>query len=113
MITVAELRAVPLFAALPDDQAGALAARLGDVRLREGDWLIHEGEQPSFYMVVEGSLEMRKVVHGIERRLDEYGVGTYFGELRLLPGAPAVANIRAQTPRRGGLTTQASRNAGT
>ncbi|MEO8751470.1 MAG: FAD-dependent oxidoreductase [Casimicrobiaceae bacterium] len=100
MITIEELRSVPLFAALPDDEAEALAARLADVRLREGDWLIHEGEQPSFFMVIEGSLELRKVVHGIERHLDDYRAGTYFGEVPLLLGAPAIASLRAREPSR-------------
>jgi hypothetical protein len=68
MITIEELRRVPLFAALPDDEAETLAARLADVRLREGDWLIHEGELPSFFMTIEGSLEVRKIVHGVIER---------------------------------------------
>ena len=36
MITIDELRSVPLFATLPDDEAATLAARLADVRLRAG-----------------------------------------------------------------------------
>lgn len=100
MITIDELRRVPLFAALPDDEAETLAARLADVRLREGDWLIHEGEQPSFFLLIEGSLEVRKVVHGVERQLDTYRAGTYFGELPLLLGAPAMASLRALEPSR-------------
>lgn len=100
MISVDDLRSTPLFAALPDDEARALAARLGDVRLRTGDWLLHEGEQPSFFLVIEGALEVRKMVHGVDRRLDEYGPGTYFGELPLLLGAPAIASLRAVAPSR-------------
>jgi thioredoxin reductase (NADPH) len=60
MITVDDLRSIPLFAALPAGASQALAARLGDVRLRTGDRLLHEGEQPSFFLVIEGSLEVRK-----------------------------------------------------
>lgn len=62
MLTPAEIRAIPLFAALPDDEAGALASRLADIRLREGDWLIHEGEQARFFLLVDGELEVRKQV---------------------------------------------------
>ncbi len=100
MITADELRRVPLFAALPDNEAASLASRVADVRLREGDWLIQEGEQPSFFLLLEGSLEVRKVVHGVERRLTQYNQGEYFGELPLLLGSPAVVSLRALEPSR-------------
>ena len=100
MITADELRRVPLFAALPDNEAASLAARVADVRLRKGDWLIQEGEQPSFFLLLEGSLEVRKVVHGVERRITEYNQGDYFGELPLLLGSPAIVSLRALEPAR-------------
>jgi thioredoxin reductase (NADPH) len=100
VITVAELRSIPLFAGVPDDEASTLASRLGDVRLRAGDWLVHEGEQPSFFLLVEGGLELYKVVHGVERKLDDYGPGAYFGEVPLLLGSPAIASLRAKEPTR-------------
>ena len=65
MITVDDLRQVPLFRDLPDSEASAVASRLADIHLRTGDWLIHEGEQPSFFLLLEGSLELFKMVHGI------------------------------------------------
>ena len=68
-----------------------LAARVADVRPARGGWLIHEGEQPSFFLLIEGSLEVRKVVHGQERRITELHQGDYFGEL---PPAAGVAGDR-------------------
>jgi thioredoxin reductase (NADPH) len=100
MITVEELRSVALFAELPDNEAVTLAARVADVHLREGDWLIHEGEQPSFFLLIEGALEVRKMVHGVERRITQYAQGEYFGELPLLLGSPAIVSIRALVPSR-------------
>ena len=100
MITPDELRRVSLFAALPDNEAASLAARVADVRLREGDWLIHEGEQPSFFLLLEGTLEVRKAVHGVDRRLTEYSPGEYFGELPLLLGSPSIVSLRAVEPAR-------------
>jgi len=100
MITTRELRSVPLFATLPQDEAAALASRLADVHLRTNDWLIHEGEQPSFFLLIEGRLEVRKVVHGVERRINVYDAGAYFGELPLLLGSPAIASLRALEPSR-------------
>jgi len=100
MITPAELQSIPLFASLPDGEAHALAGRMADVHLRTGEWLIHEGEQPAFFMLVDGSLEVRKVVHGADRRINTYRQGEYFGELPLLLGAPALASLRAIEPSR-------------
>ena len=95
MITVEDLRGVALFAALPDNEAETLAARVADLRLREGEWLVHEGEQASFWLLLEGSFEVRKVVHGSERRITEYMRGEYFGEVPLLLGSPAIVSLRA------------------
>ncbi len=100
MITIEELRTIPLFATLPDSESAALAARLADIRLRAGEWLVQEGEQPSFFMLVNGSLDVRKVVHGNDRQLTTYRPGDYFGELPLLLGAPAIASVRALEPSR-------------
>lgn len=100
MISPAELRAIPLFAALPDDEAHALAARMADVHLRAGDWLIQEGDTPAFYLLLDGALAVSKAVHGVTRQLDVYRPGTYFGELPILLGAPAIAGIRAVEPSR-------------
>jgi len=100
VITVTDLHKVPLFSGLPDSEANTLVSRFADVHLRTGEWLLHEGEQPSFFLLLEGSLELFKVVHGIERRLDEYGPGVYFGEVPLLLGSPAIASLRAKEPTR-------------
>ncbi len=100
MITSQELRSIPLFADLPDGEAASLTARLADVRLRAGEWLIHEGEQPSFFMLLAGALELRKRVHGAERRVDVFRAPSYFGELPLMLGSPAIASVRAMAASR-------------
>jgi hypothetical protein len=92
MISASELRTVPLFSSLPDAEATALAARLADVHLREGDWLLHEGEQPSFFMLINGEIEVRKMVHGADRRINIYQPGEYSASCRCcsaLPLSPA------------------------
>jgi thioredoxin reductase (NADPH) len=100
MITADELRTIPLFATLPDTESAVLAARLADIRLNTGEWLVQEGEQPSFFMVVNGSLDVRKIVHGNDRQINTYRTGDFFGELPLLLGAPAIASVRALEPSR-------------
>src|SRR5207253_10413322 len=98
MITVDLLRGVPLFASLPASELETLAARGADIRLRAGDWLIHEGEVASFFGLLEGRIEVRKVIHGIDRLLITYAPGDSFGQVRLLVGSPAVASLRALEP---------------
>jgi thioredoxin reductase (NADPH) len=100
MITVDLLRAIPLFASLPASELETLAERGADIRLRAGDWLIHEGEQPSFFGLLEGRIEVRKAFHGTDRLLTVYEPGNYFGEVPLLLGSAAVASLRATEPSR-------------
>jgi len=95
MITADHLRSIPLFAPLPASELETLAARGADIRLRPGDWLIHEGELPSFFALLEGRIELRKSLYGADRLLTVYEPGNYFGELPLLLGSPAVASLRA------------------
>jgi thioredoxin reductase (NADPH) len=100
MITAKELRSIPLFADLPDGEAESLTARLADVRLRTGEYLMREGEQPSFFMLLDGSVELRKRVHGEDRRIEVFRAPNYFGELPLMLGSPAIASVRAMEPSR-------------
>jgi thioredoxin reductase (NADPH) len=95
MITADLLRGVPLLAPLPDAELETLAAHGADIRLRAGDWLIHEGEVPSFFVLLEGRVEVVKEFNGVARVLTTYAPGEYFGEVPLLLGAPAVAGLRA------------------
>jgi thioredoxin reductase (NADPH) len=100
MITVDLLRRCPLFETLPAAELETLAARGADIRLRAGDWLIHEGELPSFFILLEGRIEVRKVIHDVDRLVTTYAPGDYFGEVPLLLGSPAVASLRAVEPAR-------------
>lgn len=100
MITPELLRRSPLFAQIPERELTTLASRCADIRLRANEWLIHEGEWPSFYILIEGELEVRKAVGGIDRPVTRYGAGESFGEVPLMLGSTAVASIRAVTPAR-------------
>jgi thioredoxin reductase (NADPH) len=100
MITSDLLRNVPLLAELPDSELAVIAARAADISLRAGDWLVQEGEVPSFFIVISGRLTVLKMIDGIERVLNHYGAGEFAGELPLLLGAPAIASLRAEVPSR-------------
>jgi thioredoxin reductase (NADPH) len=100
MITAESLTIIPLFAKIPHDERASLAARAADVRLRQDEWLLSEGQTAGFYGLLEGKLSVVKSVGGRERELVQYGPGDYFGEVPLLLGSPAVASVRALEPSR-------------
>jgi len=95
MITPDLLKDVPLFAEVPQAELSTIAARAADIDLREGEWLIQEGEAAAFFILLSGRLAVSKSYGGIERVINEYDAGTFFGEVPLLLGSPAIASLRA------------------
>src|SRR5450755_1209322 len=98
MITPDLLKDVPLFAEVPAAELATIAARAADIHLRDGEWLIHEGEAPAFFILLSGRLEVTKSFGGIERQINTYAPGTFSGEIPLLLGSPAIASLRATEP---------------
>jgi thioredoxin reductase (NADPH) len=95
VITPDLLKDVPLFAAVPESELASIAARAADVRLREGDWLMREGEAPAFFILLSGRIKVFKSYGGIDRQINEYVPGVFAGEIPLLLGSPAIASLRA------------------
>ena len=100
MITAELLAGVPLLAEVPASELGVIATRAADLVLRTNDWLIQEGELPSFFIVLSGRLAVLKRVAGADRKITEYGPGSFAGELPLLLGSPAIASLQAIEPSR-------------
>src|ERR1700712_876617 len=100
MITPDLLRNIPLLGGLPEPELAAIAARAADISLRTGDWLLQEGEVPSFFIVISGRLTVLKSVDGQDRVLTHYEAGDFAGALPLLLGSPAIASLRAEVPSR-------------
>jgi thioredoxin reductase (NADPH) len=98
MITADLMSRITLFAKVPENERASLAARAADLRLRKDEWLLVEGQAPGFYGLLEGHIDVLKVLGGREHRLTTYGPGDYFGEVPLLLGSPAIANLRATEP---------------
>jgi thioredoxin reductase (NADPH) len=98
VITADLIRRIALFANVPGDERASLAARAADLHLRKDEWLIVEGQNPGFYGLLEGHIDVLKIVDGQEHRLTTYGPGDSFGEVPLLLGSPAIANLRATEP---------------
>jgi thioredoxin reductase (NADPH) len=100
MITADDIRTVPLFTDLDDNQLRRIAARAADLRVRTGDWVAREGEPGAFYVVLEGAVEVTKTSFGREQQLVVRVPGDYFGEVPLLLDAPFMAGFRATLPSR-------------
>jgi thioredoxin reductase (NADPH) len=98
VITADLIGRIALFAKLPEEERASLAARAADIHLRQDEWLVVEGQAPSFYGLLEGRIDVLKDVAGREERIFTYGPGDSFGELPLLLGAPVFANLRAAEP---------------
>ena len=79
MITSDLLRNVPLFAGVPDAELGTIASRAADVQLRANDWLIQEGEVPSFFILLSGRITVSKQVGGRETIPAKYNEQTTLG----------------------------------
>ena len=100
MITPDLLKDVPLFAEVPTAELSTIAARAADVRLRSGEWLIHEGEAPAFFILLSGRMEVFKSFGGTDRQINTYTPGMFAGEVPLLLGSPAIASLQATEPSR-------------
>jgi thioredoxin reductase (NADPH) len=60
MIQPEELKRVPIFACLTDEQRERIAQHAADLRVQKGEWLIREGEVPSFFVLLEGGSKLRR-----------------------------------------------------
>jgi thioredoxin reductase (NADPH) len=95
MLTVDDLRAVPLFSTLSADELQRLSASAADVHLEAAEFAVHEGGERALYAVIAGKIEVVKLVDGIERTLGWRVPGTIFGEVPLTLGTPFPGGYRA------------------
>ena len=100
MITYHELAKVPLFASLSSAQRERVCRTAADLRVRAGDWLAQEGDIPSFFVVLEGSVEFLKEFGGATEPVAVYEAEGFFGEVPLLLGARVLVGLRARVDSR-------------
>src|SRR2546430_3201429 len=95
MLTTDEIAEVPLFAALPAADRGRLSRTSADISLAAGEYAVHEGDERALFVVLEGRIEVVKLVDGIERVLGERLPGAIFGEVPITLGMPFPSGFRA------------------
>lgn len=95
MITVEELRAVPLFEGVDDRELEQLANTVPDIRLQAGEFAAHEGEGRALIITIEGRCEVVKSIDGIPRVIGVRRPGDLFGEVCIVFNLPFAASFRA------------------
>ena len=69
MLTPEEVRAVPLFASLSDNEVDRLVRTSADIHLRAGEYAVHEGGERALYAVLSGRIEVVRVQRARRLRL--------------------------------------------
>jgi thioredoxin reductase (NADPH) len=97
MITSAELETIPLFSGVEEQERRRLARRAADISLEPGEWLVREGEEPRFFVVLEGELEAIKDIVGQRQVLGRSVAGDFSGETPIFMGTASIVSVRAVT----------------
>jgi CRP/FNR family transcriptional regulator len=100
MVTVDELRAIPLFAALDAPTLSDTARRARGCAFRPGQQILLEGEKASgLYFVLRGRVRLsRTAPDGREQVLAMVGPGEHFNSVPIFDGGPNPATARAMSP---------------
>src|SRR5277367_1613222 len=100
MFTIEELATIPLFSALTEKELEYLAGAVEDIHLVNGEYVDHEGETRSLAIVVDGKVELTKLVNGVEQVIGVRLPGELGGEIPMTLGTPLPASMRAVEPSR-------------
>jgi thioredoxin reductase (NADPH) len=100
MLTSEELAALPIFSGLSPVALADVARAAADIHLNAGEYAVYEGEPPALFVVIEGAIEVIKLIDGIERKIGTRLPGKLFGEVPLVFGTQFQAGFRASEPTR-------------
>ncbi len=101
MLTIDDVRAVPLFSTLARPELERLARTAADLHLAAGEYAAHEGGQErALFAVLSGKIEVVRLIDGVERTLGWRLPGIIFGELPIALGTPLYGSYRASEPSR-------------
>jgi signal transduction histidine kinase len=93
---IEELRKVPLFAQLQDDQLQWITQHSSELALKNGDMLFTEGNPGvHFYVLLSGELQITRNISGREAVVARHSAGAFTGEVPLLTETPFVASARS------------------
>jgi small-conductance mechanosensitive channel/CRP-like cAMP-binding protein len=94
-----QLREVPLFDPLTDQETRSLASRARVEHYFTGEVVMHQGEAgDSLYIIDEGSVGVVVSQDGRSEKLAELGPSAIIGEMALMTGAARTATVTASIP---------------
>ncbi len=97
MLTPEELKQTKIFSCLDEQDLQWLSLQAAHLHLEPGEYLIHEGEPASFFVLVEGTAEVTKDILGRTVGVSRHQQDDFFGELSILMATAAPASVRART----------------
>ena len=100
MLTIDDVRSVPLFSTLASAELERLAKTSADLHLAAGEFAVHEGGDRALYAVLSGKIQVVKLIDGIEKTLGWRAPGQIFGEVPIAFGSTFVGGYRASEPSR-------------
>jgi thioredoxin reductase (NADPH) len=100
MILPEDLVSVPLCAELSAELRARLASRAADIQLAAGEWIAREGDAPHLWILLSGEAEIVKRFGGVMQQMTTFDPGEYFGEIELMIGTDAIADVRTISPSR-------------
>ncbi len=96
-----ELRQHAVFENFSDDELACFTTPGTQLTLGEGEALFYEGDPPrGLFILLEGELEITKVINGKNVILATHQEGSFVGEISLLTGNPHTATARTTKPSR-------------
>jgi thioredoxin reductase (NADPH) len=98
MISSEDLAQIPVFADVEETERQRLSRKAADIRLAPGEWLAREGEDPRFFVILEGELEVLKNVGGQQKVFARITAGEFTGETSIFMGTSDLASLRAISP---------------
>ena len=95
MVTSEEIGRFEVFATLATVDRERLCRVSADISLGPGEYAVHEGDEPGLLGLLEGHIEVVKIVDGVEQVIGERRPGDLIGEISITLGTPHPAGFRA------------------
>jgi thioredoxin reductase (NADPH) len=100
MLTIEEVKKIPLFSTLGESELERLVRTSADLHLGAGEFAVPEGGERALFAVLSGKIQVIKTFDGVERTLGFRLPGTVFGEVPMAFGTPFPGGYRAVEPSR-------------
>ncbi len=100
MLTIEEVKKIPLFSTLAESELERLVRTSADLHLGAGEFAVPEGGERALFAVLSGKIQVIKTFDGVERTLGFRLPGTVFGEVPMAFGTPFPGGYRAVEPSR-------------